>query len=909
MKFRVCFLFLFVLIPLLAANQGAVYEDLTKIEELVPGKTYRMGESGICGTVESDHILVTDIIPGSKAHGKIQKGDLVVGMQHRGMGGWGGIPNLVKKRLYRIGRDWDWHFYVTVERPSLRNGKGNSLTYDLHMDPTPGQICHYGPTGFFAKRFSDHLIVESIAEGSPSYGVLKIGDIILAVGGRTISVDAYQEFTDAIDDAESEKGKGKLMLTIRRSKAATTGSKEGEESGETEQNSKLDHSKKLPLGERMDVVLQLKVMGSHGVRTPLDCDKTDSLIRLTSDLISEKTSFGLLNTELLGLLATGEKKQIEVVKNFLHDPKKAPWAQPPVNPMENLNAKGLVSWTWGYRNLLLTEYYLMTGDTHVLPAIGQLSRTLASGQDQAGLWGHRMRHPERGRAYGYGVMNQPTLPIFISLILSKKCGFKDEVVLDAIKRTHDHYARWIGQGALPYGNHGPKETEFTNNGTSGSLAVAFALLGNLEGARFYGSLSAAASEEILCGHGGPWWNILWSGLGANILGPEMTQRYNAKIHWLRTITRTWTGRYVGLKGWGSSQGSSKTSSTGSHLLNLCSGRRKLHITGKGMLPSIWVNAKEAKEIVDAGDLEEGSVEALVQYLGSPFPPVRLRSAQALAKKDAKIEIELKKILSEGTHDQMVGALHAIESLRVEGLEYDIMSLISSDQEPTWVRQSALRVLGKMEGAKVFAPVVLKLLVGHRKDQNDPRGDLDRAIGAALVNLYSPSPFLTDLDKDLFYRGVTKLLYHPHNSARASAMALLKDMPREDLPIMIDHLVYLIEDKDRSYTSYTGAGRQEALEILYHHGIKESLAYTINTIKEPTGRGGPRYRARTRLLNQFGAEAKGLIPRINEVLGDKAKPIVEKIQKSELTKKMVSIDELKAEPAKKTRHFLSNPFMR
>jgi len=55
------------------------YDDLTKNADrntvATQGKVYRMGETGICGTVEEDHILVTDIIPGSIADGKIQKVD------------------------------------------------------------------------------------------------------------------------------------------------------------------------------------------------------------------------------------------------------------------------------------------------------------------------------------------------------------------------------------------------------------------------------------------------------------------------------------------------------------------------------------------------------------------------------------------------------------------------------------------------------------------------------------------------------------------------------------------------------------------------------------------------------------------------------------------------------------------
>jgi len=106
------------------------------------------------------------------------------------------------------------------------------------------------------------------------------------------------------------------------------------------------------------------------------------------------------------------------------------------------------------------------------------------------------------------------------------------------------------------------------------------------------------------------------------------------------------------------------------------------------------------------------------------------------------------------------------------------------------------------------------------------------------------------------------------------------------------MVHLIEDKDRTYTSYTGSGRQEALEILYRLGIRESMDYTVNTIKEPTGRAGPRMRARTGLLKTFGAEAKYLIPKIREVLGKQADPIIEQIEASETARKMITLEQAK-----------------
>jgi len=872
-------------------RQGVEYKDLADraTKEYTPGQEYRMGQSGIVGTVEEDHIKVTYVIPDSVADGKIQVGDMVRGMQHRGMGGWGGIRGLVGVRMYRIGRDWDWHFYVTVERPSLRNGKGNSVTYDLLMPPDPGNLCHYGPTGFFAKRYTDHLVIDAVEKDSPSDGKLMKGDIIVAVDGKPISLDAYNQFTKAVDRAETKEGRGELKLKIRRTgelPAGSTATIEAKKKGKDAAKTPVTPVKPQEVKE-LEVVLNLKVLGKYASSAPVSCPKTDALITQTADYLIKSKNYGKLNWGLLGLLATGEDKYIKVVRDYLHA---AEWAQPPKDPEELVGiTTSSTAWYWGYRALLLTEYYLLTGDKFVLPAIKKFAIGLAAGQDQAGLYGHRMHYPPLGRAFGYGVMNQPTIPIFISLILAEKCGVKDKRVRNAIERTHGHYNKWIGEGALPYGNHGPSINQFTNNGTSGSLAVAFALLGNKKGASFYGAMSAAASEEILLGHGGPVWNILWSGLGANVLGPEMTTAYNNEIHWLRTVTRTWNGRFVEMKGWGSGLNTGSWSS-GSHLLNLNTGRRKIHITGKGMDKSLWVNAEEAEEIVEAGNIDSSSDESLLILLGSPYPPVRYKAAQALAMRDAQVADEVMELLAKGTPNQRIGAIHAIQNLKIEGTEDDLLNIVKNEKEELWVRQVAARALGGMKEAKKFAPELLKALV---KDKPyDPYRELDLALGGALVKLYSPDPYATDLDKDMFYKGVAKLLDHKHASGRGAGMVLIRNLPEEDLPKVIDKMVYLIEDKDKTYTSYTGSGRQDALEILYRHGIKESMDYTLSTMKEPTGRGGPRMRARTRLLKTFGAEAKYLIPKIKEVLGKNGDEIIKNIEASRESRKMITIEEAK-----------------
>ena len=260
-------------------------------------------------------------------------------------------------------------------------------------------------------------------------------------------------------------------------------------------------------------------------------------------------------------------------------------------------------------------------------------------------------------------------------------------------------------------------------------------------------------------------------------------------------------------------------------------------------------------------------------------------------RDTNVSDEVMALLASGTASQQVGAIHAIQNLKIDGAGDKLLAIAKDEKADLWVRQLAVRALRDMEEAKPYATDLLRILVAD-KPYDAPYGELDLALGSALVKLYEPDPYATNLDKDLFYRGVTRLLDHKHAWARGAGMALIKNMPMEDLPRIVDKMIYVIEDRDGTYTSYTGAGRQEGLETLYRLGVKESMDYTINTVNSASGRPGPRLRVRTRLLSTFGAEAKYLIPRIKEVLGKKADPIVKQIEESKTERKMIPLAEVR-----------------
>lgn len=850
-----------------AMRKYGSYEDLAQVKTVDPEKEYRLGDAGVCGMVKDDHILVTWVAPGSPADGKVQQGDLIRGLQNRGFRG--DIRRTVAKRIFRLGRDWDWNLAVTVERPELRGDKGNKIVLHLKLPPKPGTMQHFGPTGIYAKMYREHLVVEKVVEDSPADRKVKAGDRITQVNGHPVQGDIYKLVTACIDAAEAPKNGGRLKLKVKRS----TGEENAAETFETE--------------------LQLQVLGSYNPETPFNSPKADAIISRAADAIIKNQEHGRLGIGLLGLLATGEKQYIDYVGNVL---RKSKFAQP--NVKLSMSAS-MTSWPWSYQTITLCEYYLLTKDEYVLPAIRAHALTIAKGQDAAGLWNHRMADPGanfgklHGRLYGYGAINQTSIALWISLILAEKCGVEHPEIRAAIEKTQALYANWISKGALPYGNHGPMEHILTNNGTSGSVAVAFSLLGNVEGAKFYSRMSAAAYNEMLTGHTGPFFNILWSGLGANMAGPEVAVAFNEKIHWFRTMTRTWDGRFLYMEPRGGHFNYNGCSSTGASLLNYCVGRRALFITGKDSDQSIWRTGRAAKNAVEAGgiDYTKQNAKSLLALLGSPLPKVRLRAAEMLAVKDADVGDEVMRLLADGTPDQQIGACHAIVKLKTQGAADALFDIVSNPEENLWLRQQAANAMKAIgEPARKYIPELLKIIA---EDQtNDPFQDLDRTLGFVVTEL-APDPYALDLDQKVFYKAVHKLLNHKHMWGRTSGMRLIENMPLEDFHIVADEMLYVIKDEDRTYTGYHGDGqRQIGLEILNRLNIKEVIPLTINTIKEKTGRAGARIRGRTRLLPKFDANAKPYIPKIKEVLGGRADKIVKAINEADTKRDMISFEKAK-----------------
>ena len=724
---------------------------------------------------------------------------------------------------------------------------------------------HMGPTGINGYISSSRsFIVKNVEKGSPADGKLWPGDVVVGAGRMPFLKRVRFELGAAIAEAMTSKKQGRLVLMVRRKAGGKKVSR---------------------------VTLQLKVVGADtfSKTAPYKCAKTDALIKFTADhLITNKWrgkySFGSLKIGLLGLLATGEEKYIKFVGDRLRESK---WAQGNKDPNSLVgNMSMYTSWRWSYNLLILTEYYLLTKEKFVLPSIRMYAEGIAAGQDAAGLWGHRMHDVGTGRAFGYGIMNQTSVVAYMALGLARKCGVDSERITQAHRRTTNHYKKFIGKGALGYGNSGPSSKGYNNNGTTGSLAVAFAIANEIEGARFFSRMSLASYNDMETGHATHFFNLMWTAVGANVSGPEGAGLFFQKMGYFYSMKIDWRGGYVYEQKDGEELGN-----TGAYLLNLCTGRNAIHITGKAFDKAIKLNSKEVAESMGVhvfrNSLNKMGIDELFEVYDTHWSPLirRLAAWKLLKFKRvdllAKINERRKKI-----PNTLIGLGRFWDS-NPEELD-KVEKILLDTSAPIDARAGAARTLGGAAYARYIEPEekfgkkefygdknlhlpavkyfssLVKVVADDEK--NDPWGTLDAAAGSAMARLGDPFKNKLIKDKKLFYKAINKLLVYKHSTGvRSAALGMLKNgMPIEDFHYVAENVVIATKGTDRSFTVYRGGNPTgNGIKLLNRLNVQEVVEICLQSFSTATR--SKEIAARLELLFSLGPIAKPYLPRLKKML--------------------------------------------
>jgi hypothetical protein len=687
-----------------------------------------------------------------------------------------------------------------------------------------------GPTGMFGANGKTDIKVTKIDKGSPADGKVVVGDVIVGVNGPKFQSNPRREMAAAIDKSEGKAMRGRLLLELKGGKKAE---------------------------------LQLKAYGDFSPTAPANCAKTKALVTAVADqlITDEKQLQGdILAIGWMGLMATGEKKYLDFVKANLPKQK---WANPDRARMLDIvnggKDGGYVGWYWGYELIALSEYYLLTGDKSVLPGIEAYAIALSKGQDAAGIWGHRMTSPKRrGRLPGYAHINQPSLTCFMGLTLAQACGVKDPELQRAIEKCRGFYNTFVGKGTIPYGVSRADSRDYNNNGMSGSAAIAMSFVGDKKAAKFFSRQVATDYDRLETGHATHFFNVLWSPLGANVAGPEVTSEYHQRSRWLYTLYRSWDDRFTHD---GNAQKALSTS--GTLLLNYCTPRKQLFINGKKADQSLWAKRSEVAEIMNLSQINYGKLsnDELLAMFGHEAPQVRRRAAWTMRDRKGDFLGKIEKMILKGTDLEQESAIGffgyrcptdwALPRIKTIG------KVLRDPAENMEVRSAAASTLCwyKPQGQAYYNDM-LRLVLEDKP--GDSFGLINHSIAITLERV-SENPFGDGLvtDKDLFYKVAHKLSQHPRLGARGASLQMLVHMPAEDFPKVADVVRSTFLNGDPSSHSYSTAGvtLRPGGQLLARLGIKEGPEWAVDVLRTGDGKGSFKANGVISVLTAYGANSK------------------------------------------------------
>jgi hypothetical protein len=735
---------------------------------------------------------------------------------------------------------------VKISKPDFT--RGDAIPSEAKHDWTLGAT---GARGWmFAENFATttarQIAVTKVAKGSPADGVLKVGDVILGVGGKAFSYDPRTEFGKALTVAETEAAGGKLSLIRWRA-------------GKTE-----------------EVNLKLQVLGSYSGTAPFDCPKSKRIFEQGCAALAKRVGSPGYDKQnpisrslnALALLASGDSKYLPIVK------KEAQWAS-------NFSAESMATWYYGYVITLLAEYKMATGDESVVPGMKRLALEAARGQSAVGSWGHKFARPD-GRLNGYGMMNAPGLPLTISLVLAREAGAKDPAIDLAIERSAKLLRFYIGKGCVPYGDHAPWMQSHDDNGKNGMATVLFNLLDDAKGTAYFSRMSLAShSAERDCGHTGNFWNILWAMPGVAQGGPQATGAWmNEFGAWYYDLARQWDGTFTHQ---GQPQpGNDSTSnwdSTGAYLLAYAMPLKKIWLTGKRGSKFPPFTASEAKQIVrDGAGWSQGDHNSfydklidteLLNRLSSWSPVVRERAAIAISRRKEFPVATLIKLLDAPALETRLGACSALEQFKTKAAPAVPALRQTLHADDLWLRVKAAEALAAI--GQPAMPVVPELLemIARPPAKDDPRAMEQRFLCFALFEKRSGllGKSLDGVNRDQLRKAVAAGLRNEDGRSRSTLGNLYEKLSFQEIQPLLPAIYEATVNAAPSGEMFADGVRLDGLDLFAKNHIKEGLPLCLSLME--INRWGARNRIPNCLesLARYGSAAKPLLPQLRQLEKD------------------------------------------
>jgi len=704
---------------------------------------------------------------------------------------------------------------------------------------------------------SRQILVTHVGKASPADGVMQVDDVILGVDGKPFADDARKGIAHAIQQAEKESNKGILKLTRCRA------------------------------GKSAEVQLKLNVIGTYSDTAPYNCPKSKRILEDACKALEKEPLNDSWNGAIngLALMACGNPDYLPKVKELAHK------MGPTTLKLELKD--GMVIWDWGYRNIFLSEYFLLTGDKDVLHAINEYTVTLAKGQSMYGTFGHGIsRLTPEGKLHGsippYGPVNMAGLPGNLGIVMGKKCGVEDPEVDAAIARAAGFFGYYVDKGAIPYGEHEPWPYH-ENNGKNSLSALLFSLQDNkTKDAQFFAKMATAGFRSRECGHTGQGFSYLWSALGANVGGPAAAAAFVREASWHLDLVRRCDGSftYDGGEQYGAGSTDDNTyygnssydglSPTATYVLTYSMPLKKLCITGKDAKPADWLSKQEVAAAIASGSFDTDRTKLSAPELVAAFrdwsPIVRGWAAEELARRpEAKAMVPELITMAEGKDVHAAqGAVETLGNLKSAEAVPPLIRLLSHDDR--WLRFKAAQAIRKMGGdAK---PELAEILTAVVKTA-EPMQPINWADAVQLTHgqlaaaLFSGglTDSLKDADPKLLYPAIRIISRSADGMARATLRGYFEHkLTEQDVQALAPDLVAAVKTLCPADTMFGAEIRMGAFKILTKYHYQEAIDAGVVFAKTQGGHGSE---SRTgeimKEIVAYGTAARNAIPGLKELI--------------------------------------------
>ncbi len=742
---------------------------------------------------------------------------------------------------------------VTVNREQTYNLGATGLRGWIYTKAASNHDSQQGRTTTAARQ----ILVTHVGQQSPADGVVQVNDVILGAGGKPFAFDARQCLAKAIQEAETDARSGVLQLSLWRN------------------------------GKPKSVRLKLKVMGSYSATAPFNCPKSKLIFDEACKVLEKEpltcSWAGAVNG--LALLATGDAKYLPKLTEYAHQ----------LGPRSlKLELKdGSVIWDWGYRNVFLCEYFLLTGDQDVLHAINEYTVTLAKGQSMYGTFGHGVSElTPTGKLHGsiapYGPVNAAGLVGNLAIVMGKMCGVNDPEVDPAIERAAKFFGYYVDKGAIPYGEH-EAWASHENNGKNSIAAVMYTLQkGYLAESRYYAKMVTASYQNREYGHTGQGLGYLWGALGANTGGPDALAAYFSQISWHLDLVRRCDGSftYDGSEQYGGGKTDNDTyfgnsgynglSPTASYVLTYALPLKKLYITGKDADQAKWLSKTDVAAAIASGrfdlDRQTLSVEELLTALGDWSPIARGWAAEELGRRPQTAGLAARLIaMADGSNVyQRRGAVEALSYIQTPEALPVLVRLLSHEDRS--LRFQAARSLKKMgDQAQPALAGILSAVVSTADTQRQINwADPIQLTHGQLAEVLFAGPLqgsLASANPKLVQPAVRVIARNADGMARATLAGYFENkLTPEDVNALAPDILAAVVTRCPADTMFGCEIRMAGLKVLTKYHYQEAIDAGVQFAKTQGSHGSEgRTSEIMKQIASFGSAAQRAIPGLKEVI--------------------------------------------